>query len=109
MKQVLFSILAVGVVAGLIGCQSGRLALPAGKCADVPAGCQTCQCEAGQNGQIVGDPNCPLCRGSDPRCPRCPRMRAYDPVPPSGIVVYPYYTTRGPRDFLAKNPRGIGP
>ena len=29
--------------------------------------------------------------------------------PPTGGVSYPYYTNRGPRDFLAKNPRGIGP
>jgi hypothetical protein len=29
--------------------------------------------------------------------------------PPTGGVTYPYYTTRGPRDFLAKNPRSIGP
>jgi hypothetical protein len=29
--------------------------------------------------------------------------------PPSAGVTYPYYTTRGPRDFLAKNPRSIGP
>ncbi len=29
--------------------------------------------------------------------------------PPSGGVTYPYYTNRGPRDFLAKNPRSIGP
>lgn len=29
--------------------------------------------------------------------------------PPTGAVTYPYYTSRGPRDFLAKNPRGIGP
>ena len=29
--------------------------------------------------------------------------------PPTGGVTYPYYTNRGPRDFLAKNPRGIGP
>jgi len=28
--------------------------------------------------------------------------------PPSGTVAYPYYTTRGPRDFLAKNPPSIG-
>ena len=36
---------------------------------------------------------------------------AYQPAPgPSaGNVSYPYYTTRGPRDFLAPNPRGIGP
>ena len=29
--------------------------------------------------------------------------------PPSGAVAYPYYTTRGPRDFLAKKPPSIGP
>ena len=29
--------------------------------------------------------------------------------PPSPTVVYPYYTTRAPRDFLSANPRGIGP
>jgi len=29
--------------------------------------------------------------------------------PPVGQVTYPYYTNRGPRDFLAENPRGIGP
>src|SRR3990172_5052584 len=29
--------------------------------------------------------------------------------PPTGATTYPYYTTRGPRDFLARNPRSIGP
>ena len=29
--------------------------------------------------------------------------------PPSGAVAYPYYTTRGPRDFLARRPPTIGP
>ena len=29
--------------------------------------------------------------------------------PPTGATSYPYYTTRGPRDFLARNPRSIGP
>jgi len=29
--------------------------------------------------------------------------------PPSGATSYPYYTTRGPRDFFASNPRPIGP
>jgi hypothetical protein len=29
--------------------------------------------------------------------------------PATGAVTYPYYTTRGPRDFLAKNPPSIGP
>ncbi|MCA9100978.1 MAG: hypothetical protein R3C10_03005 [Pirellulales bacterium] len=26
-----------------------------------------------------------------------------------GVVTYPYYTVRGPRDYLAKAPRSIGP
>ena len=29
--------------------------------------------------------------------------------PPTGGVTYPYYTNRGPRDYLARNPRSIGP
>jgi hypothetical protein len=29
--------------------------------------------------------------------------------PPTGAVTYPYYTNRGPRDFLAKQPPSIGP
>lgn len=29
--------------------------------------------------------------------------------PPTGTVAYPYYTTRGPRDFFAANPPSIGP
>jgi hypothetical protein len=28
--------------------------------------------------------------------------------PPSAQVGYPYYTTRGPRDFFADNPPSIG-
>lgn len=31
------------------------------------------------------------------------------PGPSAGAVSYPYYTNRGPRDFLSPNPRGIGP
>ncbi len=89
MKRVLFSFLAATVLAGLVGCQSGRLACIFGSCRDVPRVC---------------DP----CRNPCPRDPGC-HARAYDPVPPSGAVTYPYYTTRGPRDFLAKAPRSIGP
>ncbi len=29
--------------------------------------------------------------------------------PPTGAVTYPYYTNRGPRDFLADDPPSIGP
>jgi len=31
-----------------------------------------------------------------------------NPGPPTGTVGYPYYTTRGPRDFLIDNPPSIG-
>jgi hypothetical protein len=31
------------------------------------------------------------------------------PLQQMPAVGYPYYTTRGPRDFLAKNPPSIGP
>lgn len=46
-----------------------------------------------------------------------PRLLGISPIvkqpfvsgPPIGTVVYPYYTVRGPRDFLAGNPPPIGP
>ena len=31
------------------------------------------------------------------------------PGPAAATVTYPYYTNRGPRDFLARNPGNIGP
>ncbi|KAA1258567.1 hypothetical protein LF1_10870 [Rubripirellula obstinata] len=34
--------------------------------------------------------------------------RAFTPGPPTGQTAYPYYTTRGPRDFLMANPPSIG-
>ena len=33
----------------------------------------------------------------------------YPPGPPTAAYAYPYYTVRGPRDFLQDNPMGIGP
>ena len=36
-------------------------------------------------------------------------MRRSTPGPATGTITYPYYTNRGPRDFLAKNPPSIGP
>jgi hypothetical protein len=45
-------------------------------------------------------------------CPHAggyPAMTNYNPGPPVGQTAYPYYTTRGPRDFLQNNPPTIGP
>lgn len=33
----------------------------------------------------------------------------FQPGPPAAQVAYPYYTHRGPRDFLLNNPPSIGP
>ena len=38
-----------------------------------------------------------------------PSQYAEEVGPPTGTVTYPYYTNRGPRDFLARNPGSIGP
>ncbi len=38
-----------------------------------------------------------------------PSMLASPPGPPVGATAYPYYTLRGPRDFLLDNPPSIGP
>ncbi|MCO8122358.1 hypothetical protein NHH03_11480 [Stieleria sp. TO1_6] len=34
--------------------------------------------------------------------------RPVNPGPPTGQVAYPYYTVRGPRDFLLNDPPSIG-
>jgi len=49
---------------------------------------------------IFGHPGCPAGGYDD--------GAAYG-GPQTAQVTYPYYTTRGPRDFLADSPRGIGP
>ena len=33
----------------------------------------------------------------------------FQPGPPVGQTAYPYYTVRGPRDFLLDNPPQLGP
>jgi len=43
------------------------------------------------------------------RAPQALENRPFTPGPPSAQVAYPYYTHRGPRDFLLDNPPSIGP
>lgn len=108
MKRALLLLLAVVVVAGLTGCiaRHGRRpwACMGGSCAQAPENCASCD--------VSCEPTC------EPSCESCRRMRRVrevvvapeaPPGPPTGAVTYPYYTTRGPRDFLAKNPPSIGP
>ena len=107
------------------------------QCADCEQyGCPTCDacggtgycqgngCDACQGGgcdQCGGGP-CTVCNGCGSlhhhKCylhkvahqNRLASMRyPANPGPPTAGVTYPYYTNRGPRDFLNPNPRGIGP
>ncbi|MBN2473201.1 MAG: hypothetical protein JXB62_01235 [Pirellulales bacterium] len=106
MKRAFFLLLAVTVVTALAGCcghQGHRVTdCIQGSCANVPENCQTCASDCDACGvaacQACGGHGCGLCR-------RAP----FVPGPPTGAITYPYYTNRGPRDFLAVNPPSIGP
>ena len=101
MKRAIFLVMVAVVVGGLTGCctQHGRRpgACTGGSCAQAPDNCRSCN-DGGDNCRRVG---CRECGGRG-----CGHCRG------GGEAIqtaYPYYTIRGPRDFLAKNPQSIGP
>ncbi len=95
----------------------------AGDCGTGYCDSGTESCETGgscYDSQGNGDPRCGLCGGAGCRecrlgkalCPHSggyPERTMFNPGPPVGQVAYPYYTVRGPRDFLQDNPPSIGP
>lgn len=118
MKRAMFSALAVVVLTALCGCRvcqhrQGPYSCSGDSCAPAtngPSCCDSC-------GSNNNDPNncsepgrrhlLPLCRGEV--CEEAAEQPAAAPGPPAAAITYPYYTVRGPRDFLAKNPPSIGP
>jgi hypothetical protein len=86
---------------------------------------QGCMCQ----GQVPGHckqpgPHCPACGHGyccsccGPPAPGCSccgcgpsgdQNYNFQPGPPTAQTAYPYYTLRGPRDFLLGNPPSIGP
>ncbi len=90
-----------------------------GNCCD--SGCcgdDGCSSECGSGCSACGGRGCGLCQRMAGRfaasgiCPHSggyPESYNYNPSPPTGQVAYPYYTVRGPRDFLRNNPPSIGP
>jgi hypothetical protein len=107
MKRVLLSICALALIVTSIGCatcncnkcRQGPLAR---RNACGPAGCGPL---AGRlNGGAGGPGGCRLGgAGGQHGC-----FQPYS-GPQAAAVAYPYYTTRGPRDFLMNNPPSIGP
>jgi hypothetical protein len=116
MKCATLSLLAVVVLAGLTGCITQRGPRPTacmgGSCAQAPENCQCCNDPGDPNDpghcRLFGDHSCPLCNHQCPLAGGRGEEVAND-GPPTGAITYPYYTTRGPRDFLAKDPPSIGP
>lgn len=90
---------------GHAGCQQGGC--EDGACQD--GGCQDCEsgaCHTGRYGGLAKHHLSPEERAAL----EASDYGATTPAgPPTGTVAYPYYTTRGPRDFLAKKPPSIGP
>ena len=87
MKRAFLMLAAVMIVAGLSGCCNDQM-----------------YCPQQGNGLAGGGRNARPCRiqyFDDNQC--------HTPGPASGSVAYPYYTVRGPRDFLVSNPPSIGP
>jgi hypothetical protein len=105
----------IGLLLGTSGCAGlmrrcckGPLV---GSCRTCPENCASCgdcysDCGAGCYTDACGDPCC-----EDPGCRLAGRRNrgCVDCGPQSGTITYPYYTIRGPRDFLAASPRSIGP
>ena len=99
-----------GSCGGLVGLLSGKLG--GGKCTD-PANCVTPETLTGDGYGVRGGQTGPLAGyfGQHHRGPQSHMGGMPGPAdgPPSPTVTYPYYTTRGPRDFFAANPASIGP
>jgi hypothetical protein len=122
MKRATFSVMTLMILAVVTGCASHRH-LPAscvgGDCTTAVApesGCGTnasAACNAPcDDGAVPAKKHCPLlsrlCSKKNAKEPREQAAPA-EAGPPTGAATYPYYTVRGPRDFLAKNPGSIGP
>jgi hypothetical protein len=112
MKSSIFTLLAALLLLGSTGCAGG----PGSKkgCRDGCNGnCNQCGLATNYDNGVTahGDPcgrggGGPMAGGHQNMNPRA---FAGPSGPPTAAITYPYYTTRGPRDFLQDNPRTIGP
>jgi hypothetical protein len=115
MRQALFAITVVTLVVGLSGCSAHRrgfTGLMPGSCHDAPGNCASCG-DTGCGG--CAKAGCNTCATDCGPCKRCrsgilaKHCGCRQAGPPMVAAPYPYYTLRGPRDFLVDNPPTIGP
>jgi len=71
--------------------------------------CDSCQACRGKGCDLCSRVAGNIASGFCPHSGGYPEAYNYNPSPPTGQTAYPYYTTRGPRDFLQANPPSIGP
>jgi len=100
------------------GCQAcarkngGLLGKVRGRMAGCHTGCGRTGCQAGPLGWQHGGLDYSSHLNAGPlghRAPHALENQPFTPGPPSAQVAYPYYSHRGPRDFLLDNPPSIGP
>jgi hypothetical protein len=113
MRHAVFALLAAVVLTASSGCglcdQMFCFHKPWGGCGN--GGCGNGGC--GNGGCGAGGCANGACGGDGYAHSMVPRGEGGTNVgaegPPTGAVAYPYYTSRGPRDFLTNNPPSIGP
>lgn len=101
MKNAWLILVAVVLVAGMTGCAHHGMygGCTSGSCATAPGTCAPCgpgllggACPGGYPGPCLGG-NSPCVMGGAPLT----------------AMQYPYYTTRGPRDYFVSDPTPLGP
>ena len=111
MKSSIFTLLAALLLLGSSGCAG----VPGSKgCRDgCNGGCNQCGLATNYDNGVTayGDPCNGNAQGLLSGGHQNPNPRAFAGPggPPTPAITYPYYTTRGPRDFLLDDPRTIGP
>jgi hypothetical protein len=100
MKRTLVACFAATLLAMVAGCLQRQVV--DNQCP--PGSAQIAPCAL--RNQACPPTGCSRCGG---RHGRGQDQGAYQPGPPTGQVTYPYYTVRGPRDFLQRSPSPIGP
>ena len=111
MKHALLAVCAAILMAGSSGCTHGVLASKKGCGPGCEGNCNLCGVATDKGVNHFGD----RCNGGGVGVAGHHReykhsRKFFGPHgPPAAQVTYPYYTTRGPRDFLLNAPPTIGP